>query len=81
MTPGPDWIDHERSACLCDVGCADYIAATVVSPDGEPRLILACRDEVGTDATYRIDCPDAPHEQTGPLPTEYTNRIERKPQR
>ena len=72
-----DFIDAERTACLCDVGGAEYVAATVVAPTGESNLILVRYDALGTDATYRSDCPSAPHEQCGPLPAHWQARITR----
>jgi hypothetical protein len=69
-------IDHDRTACLCDVGQTDYLAATVVTADGSAHLILAQRDAIG-DERVRFDatCSDVDHEQLGALPLETVRRI------
>jgi hypothetical protein len=34
-------IDSLRTACLCDVGCTDFVAVVVVGADGAEHLALA----------------------------------------
>lgn len=69
-------IDEEHSACLCDVGQPDYVAATAVDPDGTQHLVLARQDAIGDLAvTYSTTCAGVAHEQLGPLPLEYVSRI------
>jgi hypothetical protein len=86
MTADPlnntDLIDPAHTACLCDVGATDYIAATVVADDGTEHLILAERDSIG-DASVRYDplTAQAPHEQDGPLPTRYRLGLQAVPHR
>jgi hypothetical protein len=75
-----DLIDNARSVCLCDVGQPDYIATVVVGPDGGDRLILAHRDAIGDERVrYDASCPDAAHEQIGPLPAGWRHRIRLAP--
>ena len=71
-----DFIDPDHTACLCDVGSPDYIAAIAIGPDGDQRLILAQRDAIGDpDVCYDPSCSDVGHEQLGALPTETVRRI------
>lgn len=49
-----DIIDNHHTACLCDVGQPDYIAATAVSADGQAHLVLARVDSLG-DEQVRYD--------------------------
>lgn len=69
-------IDSARSACLCDVGCTTYLAATTVDTDGQVNLVLAERNSIG-DETVRYDanCPAVAHEQPGPLPPRWRDRV------
>lgn len=73
---GANWIDPDRTACLCTAGNPDYLAAVAVAADGTEHLVLAEVDRLGDD-TARVDpsCPTVAHEQTGPLPLEYVRRI------
>lgn len=66
----------DRSVCLCDVGQSAYIAATIISPDGAQRLVLAEREAIGDPGT-RFDptCSTVAHEQPGPLPMEFVRRF------
>ncbi|BCO35260.1 hypothetical protein BMW24_004510 [Mycobacterium heckeshornense] len=68
-------IDHERSTCLCDVGLPGYWLATCVKPDGDTVLWLVDRDELGGDNRCCGYGDDVAHEQLGPLPFEYAQRI------
>jgi hypothetical protein len=69
-------IDPARSTCLCDVGRPDYLAATAVAADGSNHLLLAHVDDIGDESvTYNHRCPDAPHEQPGPLPPQWGSRV------
>jgi hypothetical protein len=69
-------IDPDRTACLCDLGRPDYLAATAVAADGSEHLVLARCDALG-DETVRYDhtCAAAAHDQLGALPIEYVRRI------
>ncbi|MDT5369269.1 MAG: hypothetical protein QOC62_3700 [Mycobacterium sp.] len=69
-------IDDDRTACLCDVGAADYLAAVVVDSDGTPHMVLAECASIGhPDVRCDTTCGSAVHEQLGPLPIEYVRRI------
>lgn len=69
-------LDFAGSACLCDIGGGEYIAAVAVGADGEQRLVLAERGSVGDEAVrYDPTCSEATHEQLGPLPLEYVRRL------
>jgi putative component of membrane protein insertase Oxa1/YidC/SpoIIIJ protein YidD len=71
-----DFIDPDHTACLCDVGSPDYIAAIAIGPDCDQRLILAMRDAIGDpDVRYDPTCSDVGHEQLGALPIEIVRRI------
>lgn len=69
-------IDDHRSACLCDVGGRDYAAVVAVDIDGAAYLLLAHRGSLGDESVrFDVTCPEAPHDQAGPLPLEYVRRI------
>jgi hypothetical protein len=69
-------IDNERSACLHDVGQADYLAAVAVGVDGTEHLVLTQLAAVGDPAVqYDSKCADAEHEQIGPLSIEFVRRL------
>ncbi len=73
---GFDRLDPRRLARLGDVGLPGYVAAVVVDCDGETNLMLARVDAINDPAaTYNAGCPDAPHDQLGPLPIEYVRRL------
>lgn len=78
----PNLIDLYRTACLCDVGQPEYLAATAVGVDGSEHLLLARRNAIG-DPTVRYDrhCADVAHEQTGPLPATWRHRTALAPLR
>jgi hypothetical protein len=70
------FIDAVRSACLCDVGAVDYVAATAVAADGGEHLVLAHREGINADtAVYDATCRDVAHEQGGALPIEFVRRL------
>lgn len=75
-------LDEERSACLCDVGQADYIAATAVDANGSEHLVFVERSAMG-DLAVRYDstCRDVAHEQLGPLPAIWRHRAALAPLR
>ncbi|CAM3074281.1 hypothetical protein BST27_30825 [Mycobacterium intermedium] len=69
-------LDYDRSVCLCDVGQADYFAATAVTAGGDEHLVLARRAAIGDPtACYDSSCRDVAHEQLGALPLEYVRHI------
>ncbi len=69
-------VDDVRSRCLCDVGGASLLAATAIDGDGREYLVVAEVDQLGDPvAVVDVACPDAPHEQLGPLPLEYVRRF------
>jgi hypothetical protein len=76
-------IDDARTTCLCDVGGPPgYIAATVVSTAGVATYLLAAVEFLGDpSATYDANCAEAAHEQTGPLPPRWRDRIQLAPAR
>jgi hypothetical protein len=69
-------IDPDRTACLCDLGRPEYLAATAVAADGSEHLVLARCDALG-DENVRYDptCSAVRHEQTGPLPPGVQYRV------
>jgi hypothetical protein len=73
-----NFIDNDRTRCLCDVGQTDYLAATAVAADGSTHLLLAQVDAIG-DGNVRYDptCRDIPHEQLGTLPPEFVRSVRR----
>ena len=73
-------IDPGRTICLCDGGRPDYLAATVIAPDGTAQLVLAWRDGID-DPTVRYDLEPPAHEQTGPLPAVWRARTQLAPLR
>jgi hypothetical protein len=67
-------LDRARSACLCDVGLPDYVAAVCVDVDGADRLWLVSETEL--EAEYaRCGRADQPHEKLGRLPHAVRERI------
>jgi hypothetical protein len=65
-------LDDERTACLCDVGRPEYVAATAIAADGTEHLVLAHSHSIGDDTVvYDSSCRDVAHEQLGPLPDRY----------
>ena len=76
-------IDDARTICLCDVGGSpNYVAATVVNGDGVPVYLMAAVKSVGdTKVTFDANCPDAVHEQLGPLPPRWSDRVQLAPLR
>lgn len=74
-------LDPARCACLCDLA-ADYVLAVAVEPDGATHYVLAHQPDIGDPAVrYTPDCPDAAHEQPGPLPPRWAARVELAPLR
>jgi hypothetical protein len=75
-------IDDARTACLCDQGLPGWHAATCVAEDGCHDLVLANAEWVG-DGRYTYDptTPQAPHEQPGPLPPRWRDRVQLAPLR
>jgi hypothetical protein len=72
--PHGSLIDHERSACLCDAGAPDYLAAVCVNPDGQDVLWLVFKTEL--DAEHpRQGKANQLHEYTGRLPQVVRDRI------
>jgi hypothetical protein len=67
-------IDDERSACLCDVGAPDYVAAVCVTPDGEDLLWLVSKTELDAEQP-RCGKAAQPHEKLGRLPQTVRDRI------
>lgn len=75
-------IDAARTACLCAAGCTDYLAAVAVGTDGRETLVLASRDAIGDEnARYDSTCADVEHEQPGPLPPRWRDRVTLAPLR
>jgi hypothetical protein len=69
-------IDELRSACLCEEGQNEYLAALLVAADGDEHLALVQRVAIG-DERVRADftCSTVEHEQLGELPLEFVRRI------
>lgn len=55
-------IDEQRSACLCQVGEPNYIAAVCITPAGEDALWLVSRRELDNEQPKWGDA-NQPHEQ------------------
>jgi hypothetical protein len=69
-------LDETRSACLCDQGLPEYLAAVAVSPDGTEHLVLVERDSLGDDdVVYDSNCRNARHEGLGKLPREFRDAV------
>jgi hypothetical protein len=76
MTDNTHYVDSQRTACLYDVGQAEYSAVVAVAADGSEHLLLAFQAAIGdTNATYDPTCQAVSHEQTGPLPLDVVRRI------
>lgn len=69
-------IDWERSACLCQAGLTDYVAAVCVADTGEEVLWLVnvMVLDGGCDHALHGDA-DQPHERLGHLPRRVYDRI------
>lgn len=67
-------IDHARSGVLHDVGRPGWIAATTVAPDGTEHLALLDQAAIGTEH-YDATCGAVSHEQRGPLPIGFAERV------
>lgn len=67
-------IDHERSACLADVGAAGYLAAVCITPTGDDVLWLVCCKELHNERPAHGE-PDQPHEKLGRLPGNVRDRV------
>jgi hypothetical protein len=77
-----NYIDDARSACLCDLGLPGWQAATCIAEDGRQDLVLVNTEWLG-DRRYGYDHAtyDAPHEQPGPLPPRWRDRVHLAPLR
>ncbi|BDB42840.1 MULTISPECIES: hypothetical protein [Mycobacterium] len=67
-------IDYERSACLCDVGAPDYLAAVCVTNAGDEVLWLVSKTALAGGRAQHGD-PSQPHEGLGRLPATMRERI------
>lgn len=67
-------VDHERSACLCREGAYGVHAVIVIGPTGDEHAAMV---DLNIDRAhpFEISCPSAPHEQLGPLPDAYVQRL------
>jgi hypothetical protein len=76
-------IDNSRARCFCDIGCGcHYVAVVAVDVDGHEHLVLAERASIGhPDVTYDPTTSQAEHEQDGPLPARWRDRITLAPLR
>jgi hypothetical protein len=74
------FVDYQRSACLCDVGLADYTVALCVTANGENQAWLVSEAELGIANTPHGDA-DQPHEQLGPLPAHWRSMVMLAPYR
>jgi hypothetical protein len=77
-----NWIDPDRTMCLCDAGNPDYLAATAVAADGTEHLLLAQCDGIGDESVrYDFTCADVAHEQLGVLSPRWAARVALAPLR
>lgn len=69
-------IDSARSTALKDAGAPEFTAATIMNPAGEIHLVLIRRSALGDpNVVYNANTPEAPHDQLGPLPPEFVQRV------
>lgn len=69
-------VDSARTVNLADVGAPGYLAAVVVDLNGDERLVLVRRCDVGNFSSLFDDsCRDVEHEQLGQLPPQTIRRI------
>lgn len=71
---GLSLVDWDRSACLCDVGAQGYSVAVAVTSDGCDALWIVDEAELHAEDPR---CGNARqlHEQLGPLPAAFRERI------
>jgi hypothetical protein len=67
-------IDYERSACLCDAGAPEYLAAVCVTPTGDDVLWLVSQAAL-YEKHRRAGNPLQQHERLGRLPASVRDRI------
>jgi hypothetical protein len=72
-------IDWDRSTCLCDVGMPGWAAIMCIGPDGDRHALLV--DQATLGSSYNPDVPHATHEQPGPLPPRWRDRVQLAPLR
>jgi hypothetical protein len=77
------YIDHARSSCLCGAGLPGYAAVVAIDQDGGTDLVLIDQSALGCEVhnIYNPTTPQAPHEQTGPLPYHWRARVHLAPLR
>jgi hypothetical protein len=77
------YIDFQRSACLCDVGLPGIGASVCIGEDGGTDLVLIDQSRLDCTEhnTYDPTTPQAPHEQPGPLPPRWRDRVKLAPLR
>lgn len=83
MTPANvAYIDDHQSCCLCDIGLPGWRATVCVADDGRHDLVLVNTEFLGDPrATYDPITTQAPHEQPGPLPSRWRDRVQLAPLR
>ncbi|WP_084055149.1 hypothetical protein [Mycobacterium avium] len=71
-------IDWERSTCLCDAGKPNYVAAVCITGEGDTTLWLVSMSELDGCCPQhaRRGNPHQPHEQLGPLPEQFRQRLQ-----
>lgn len=67
-------VDWQRTACLCNNGAPDLVAAVCVTPTGGEALWLVSRTELDSDDPTH-GSPNQPHERAGRLPRHIRERI------
>jgi hypothetical protein len=77
------YIDHARSTCLCQAGLPGYAAVVAIDSDGGTDLVLIDQSALGCEShnSYNPTTPQAPHEQAGPLPPRWRDRVQLAPLR
>lgn len=67
-------VDPDRTVELDAAGLRGFSAATVLTADGSPELVLVRRQLLGCERYVPVSPNVAPHEQDGPLPPRWHDR-------
>jgi hypothetical protein len=67
-------VDRYRSVCLCNVGAPGFSVPVAVTSDGRDTLWIVDEAELQAKGSRRGN-GDRPHEQLGPLPEHWRERV------